>query len=167
MLRRTPKPPTDDAPDESRSAPIADVLAAGPGEPDLATLPIVGITPRRLAAVLGVLLAVWILFVFARQVSEAAAATGRAEAMVDANAAKRAAITGLERELDRIQQPRFILQQARAYGLGGSREIPFTLAPDAPPLGEHAPGSAAQRVGAEPAVSPLERWLTLLFGPAG
>jgi hypothetical protein len=166
MLRRTPKPPTDDAPDEPRSASSAEVLAAGRGEPDLATLPIVGITPRRLAAVLGVLLAVWILFVFARQVSEAAAATGRAEAMVDANAAKRAAIAGLERELDRIQQPRFILQQARAYGLGGSREIPFTLAPDAPPLGENAPGSAALRVGAPPSVSPLERWLTLLFGPA-
>ena len=165
MLRRTPKPPTDDAPDEPRSAPSADMLAAGPGEPDLATLPIVGITPRHLAAVLGVLLAVWILFVFARQVSEAAAATGRAEAMVEANAAKRADIAGLERELDRIQQPRFILQQARAYGLGGSREIPFTLDPDAPPLDANAPGSAASRVGATSSASPLERWLTLLFGP--
>jgi hypothetical protein len=167
MLRRTPKPPTDDAPDEQRSAPSADLLGVSSNEPDLATLPIVGITRRRLAAVLGVLLAVWIVFVFARQVSEAAAATGRAEAMVESNAAKRDAIAGLERELDRIQQPRFVLQQARAYGLGGSREIPFALEPNAPPLGENAPGSAALRVGAPPAVSPLERWLTLLFGPAG
>lgn len=166
MLRRTPKPPTDDAPDEPRSAPSADAIAIGPGEPDLATLPILGITPRRLAAVLGVLLAIWILFVFARQVSEAAAATGRAETMVEENAAKRAGIDGLERELDRIQQPRFILQQARAYGLGGAREIPFTLEPDAPPLGADAPGSASLRVGAPSSVSPLERWLTLLFGPS-
>ena len=167
MLRRTPKPPTDDAPDEPGSALSADVLGVGASEPDLAALPIVGITRRRVAAALGVLLAVWIVFVFARQVSEAAAATGRAEAMVGSNAAKREAIAGLERELDRIQHPRFVLQQARAYGLGGSREIPFSLEPDAPSLGENAPGSADLRVGAPPAVSPLERWLTLLFGPAG
>jgi len=169
MLRRTSKPPPDDAPDagpdEPRSAPPADVLGVAPSEPDLATLPIVGITPRRLATVLGVLLAVWIVALFARQVSEAAAATGRAEAMLEANAARRTEIAGLERELDRIQQPRFILQQARAYGLGGAREIPFTLEQDAPPLGADAPGSASLRVGAPSSVSPLERWLTLLFGP--
>jgi cell division protein FtsB len=114
---------------------------------------------------LGVLLATWIVIVFARQVSEASAATGRAEAMLAANAAKRDEIAGLERELDSIQQPRYVLQQARAYGLGGPREIPFRLGPDAPPLDANAPGSAASRVGATLSVSPLERWLTLLFGP--
>ena len=56
---------------------------------------------------------------FARQVSEASAATARAEAMVAANAAQRTEIAGLERELERIQRQRFILQQARGYGLGG------------------------------------------------
>jgi len=165
MFRRTPQRPTDDAPDEVRSPRPADVPGADTTEPDLASLPIVGITPRRLAALLGVLLATWIIIVFARQVSEAAAATGRAETMVTANAARRAEIAGLERELDRIQQPRYVLQQARAYGLGGSKEIAFRLAPGTPPLDEHAPGSAASRVGASSSVSPLERWLTLLFGP--
>ncbi len=97
--------------------------------------------------------------------SEAAAATARAEAMVEANAAKKAEIAGLEQELDRIQQPRFILQQARGYGLGGSREIPFTIAPGASPLPADAPGSAATRVGASTSTSPLDHWLTLLFGP--
>ena len=33
-------------------------------------------------------------------------------------------------------------------------------------LAADAPGSAAQRVGARVSVSPLERWLTLLFGPS-
>jgi len=165
MLRRNPQPSPDDAPDESQPPPSADVLGVHVSEPDLAALPIVGITRRRLATILGVLLAAWIVVVFARQVGEAAAATGRAEAMVMANAAKRAEIAGLEAELVRIQQQGYVLQQARAYGLGGPKEIAFTLAPGAPPLGANAPGSAALRVGAPSSVSPLERWLTLLFGP--
>jgi hypothetical protein len=45
------------------------------------------------------------------------------------------------------------------------REIPFTLADDAPPLGPDAPGSAAVRLGAvADRRSPLESWLDLLFG---
>lgn len=164
MLRRTPQP-SDDAPDATGPPRSAVVPGVGASEPDLASLPIVGITRRRLAMFIGVLLAAWIVIVFARQVSEASAATGRAEAMLAANAAKRTEIAGLERELDRIQQPRYVLQQARSYGLGGSREIPFRLAEDAPPLDDNAPGSAASRVGASSSVSPLERWLTLLFGP--
>ena len=126
---------------------------------------VVGITRRRIAIGLGVLLAAWILVVFARQVSEAAAATGRAESMLAANATKRAEIDSLEGELARIQDPHYVLQQARAYRLGDPHEIPFTLAQGAPPLGPDAPGSAALRVGASTSVSPLERWLTLLFGP--
>jgi hypothetical protein len=167
MLRRIFAPPTDDAPDDPQDRRPDDGADGSPREPDLATLPIAGITRRRLAAGLGVLLAAWIVILFARQVGEAAAATAKAEAMVAANAAKRDEITALERELGRIQHPRFVLQQARGYGLGGSREIPFTLAPGASPLPDDAPGSAARRIGAEPSASPLERWLTLLFGPGG
>ena len=86
--------------------------------------------------------------------------------MISTNAAKRAEVAGLEREFWRIQQERFVLLQARAYGLGGAREIAFTLEPGAPPLADDAPGSAALRVGAPTVASPLERWLTLLFGAA-
>jgi hypothetical protein len=166
MLRRTPQAPADDAPDATRSTAPADGLVLATGEPDLATLPIVGITRRRLAAILGLVLAVWIVLVFARQVSEASAATGRADAMIAANAARREEVAGLERELAQIQQPRFVLQQARGYGLGGTKEIPFTLAPGAPPLDANAPGSATKRVGAGSSMSPVERWLTVLFGPS-
>ena len=43
----------------------------------------------------------------------------------------------------------------------------FTLDPQAPALAADAPGSASVRLGAESArVSPLDRWLTLLFGPS-
>jgi hypothetical protein len=40
------------------------------------------------------------------------------------------------------------------------------LDPGAPPLPADAPGSAGLRVGAPTPVSPLDRWLTLLFGPS-
>ena len=92
----------------------------GPNGPDLSALPIAGITQRRVAIVLGALIAAWIVLLFARQVGEASAASGRAEAMISENAVRHAEIAGLERELDRIQQRRFILQQARAHGLGGA-----------------------------------------------
>lgn len=165
MLRRFFPTPIDDALDESDPT-ISSVAGSGSsGEPDLAALPIVGITRRRAAILLGALLAGWIIILFARQVSEASAATGRAEAMVVENAARRSENAGLERELQRIQQPRFVAQQARGYGLGSSKEIAFTLGASAPTLPPDAPGSAGTRVGARNSVSPLESWLTLLFGP--
>lgn len=136
----------------------------GPGGPDLSALPIVGITQRRMAILLGALVAAWILLLVARQVGDASAATARAEVMVADNAVRHAEIAALERELDRIQQRRYILQQARAHGLGGHNEIAFTLGPGAAPLGADAPGSAALRVGAPAPISPLESWLNLLLG---
>jgi len=171
MPRRTPHRPTDEPAqaiaDPAGPAPASDAPSERPSEPSLKALPIAGITRRRLSMVLGGVLVMWIVVIFARQVSEAAAATSRAEAMVAANAAKKAEIDSLEQELTRIQEPRYILQQARGYGLGGDHEIPFTLAPGASPLPDDAPGSAVRRVGATASGSPLEHWLTLLFGPGG
>ena len=168
MARRTAPTPNDDAPDDvPETEPSDDARRPGTGGPDLAALPVVGITRRRMATIIGALLACWIVIVFARQVGDASAATGRAEAMIASNDARRAEIGGLERELEVIQQQAFVLQQARSHGLGGPHEIAFTLAPGAPPLAADAPGSAASRVGAHSSVSPLERWLTLLFGPSG
>jgi hypothetical protein len=134
--------------------------------PDFAALPIVGITRRRVTAAIGVLLAVWIVIVFARQVGEASAATTRAEEIAASNVSLRIEIATLDRELELIARQHYVEQQARGYGLGGTREIPFTLDPDAPALALDAPGSAAVRVGAPEPVAPLERWLTLLFGPS-
>ena len=167
MFRRLFPTPTDDAPDETGSTPSPDERAPATGEPDLATLPIVGLTRRRMATLLGVALVAWVVILFARQVTDAAAATGKAEAMVAANDARRAEVAGLEHELEVIQEPAFIAQQARGYGLGSAHEIPFSLAPGASPLPSDAPGSASVRLGAPTSVSPLERWLTLLFGPSG
>src|SRR5688572_8624222 len=106
MLRRFFQTPIDDAPDEIELTTPAAAGPASSGEPNLAAVPIVGITRRRAAILLGALLAGWIVILFARQVSEASAATGRAETMVADNAARRSEIAGLERELQRIQQQR-------------------------------------------------------------
>jgi hypothetical protein len=77
-------------------------------------------------------------------------------------------VAAMERELESIGRQRFVEQEARAHGVGGVDEIAFTLAPESPPLAANAPGSAAVRLGAEVEdVSPLERWLTVLFGPSG
>ena len=168
MIRRADPSPLEDASDEAEDSGQPPVTAIfqpfGPGGPDLSALPIAGITQRRIAIVLGALIAAWIVLLFARQVGDASAASSRAEAMIVENAVRHSEIAGLERELDRIQQRRFILQQARAHGLGGHKEIAFTLDADAPPLAADAPGSAALRVGAPNTVTPLESWLSLLFG---
>ena len=166
MSRRSPSAPPDDAREDGEAAPQtqdAHLMA-----PDLAALPIVGITRRRMMILVSALLAAWIVVAFARQVGEASDAMGRAQDIASANAALRLEVAALERELELIARQRYIEQQARAYGLGGSREVPFTLANDAPPLPDDAPGSAALRVGATgDGVTPLERWLTVLFGPSG
>ncbi|MFL5668568.1 MAG: hypothetical protein ACJ77U_04205 [Chloroflexota bacterium] len=170
MLRRFFPTPTDDAPDDvdpTSSAGSPDAPAPKPGEPSLAALPIAGFTRRHMAILVGALLVSWIVFVFARQVSEAAAATSRAEAMIVSNGQRRDQVAGLERELERIADRRFVLQQARGYGLGGPHEIPFSLEAGAPSLRPDAPGSASVRLGARTSTSPLEHWLTLLFGPGG
>ena len=72
----------------------------------------------------------------------------------------------LAAELDLIQRQAYIEQAARGVGLGGPTDHPFALAPGAPALAANAPGSAAMRLGAqETPSSPLEVWLSLLFGP--
>lgn len=166
MSRRPASDPVDDAPEDDPGAPGGRDGGTAIA-PDLAALPIVGITRRRMAILMSALLAAWIVIAFARQVGEASDATARAQDIASTNAAMRIEVAALERELELIARQRYVEQQARAYGLGGSGETPFTLAPDAPPLPPDAPGSAALRVGARPdGVAPLERWLTVLFGPS-
>ena len=75
-------------------------------------------------------------------------------------------VDALERELDLIGRDRFVNQQARGYGLGGDREIAFTLDPAAPPC--PTTPQARRPCGSAPRPSgrhPLEVWLTVLFGP--
>jgi hypothetical protein len=165
MVRRMSMPSPEDPLDEAGDAAFG--RPSGAVEPDLAALPIAGLSQRKVATLLGALVAAWIIVLFARQVGDASAASARAEAMVADNAARKAQVAALDRELARIQQTHFVLLQARAHGLGARNEIAFTLDPAAPPLPSDAPGSAALRVGAPELASPLDHWLALLFGTGG
>lgn len=121
---------------------------------------------RRLATVAGLLVAAWLVIAFGRQVGAASAATDRADELRNTNAALRDDVGTLQDDLARVQDGRFVQLMGRAYGLGSEGEIPFTLEAGAPTPGPNAPGSAAVRLGARPGNgSPLDGWLSALFGP--
>lgn len=133
---------------------------------DLAGLTVAGITRRRVGWVAAAFVSVWIVVVFARQVGDATSAANRAAQMAVDNAALAGEVLALEGELDLIVQPAFVGLQARGHGLGAPREIPFTLHPSVPAPADGAPGSASVRLGADDdRRTPLESWLSLLFGP--
>jgi hypothetical protein len=167
MSRWIDPEPLDDAGPDAPGELDATLVAGDRPTVDLATLPIVGLTRRRMAMIASAMLATWIVIAFARQVAEASDAASRAQDIATGNAMLSLEVAAMERELDSIARQRFIEQQARGHGVGGADEIAFTLAADSPALAPDAPGSAAVRLGAEiEDVSPLERWLTVLFGPS-
>ncbi|HEY3522922.1 MAG TPA: hypothetical protein VGK63_04405 [Candidatus Limnocylindrales bacterium] len=126
---------------------------------------VVGITRRRVAWLLAAIVATWIVIVFARQVGEAQAASARADAIGARNAALETDVAALQGELQTIQKPAFVEQQAAANGLGRPNERPFRLAPGAAPVPAGAPGSTEVRLGGrDDTPTPLESWLELLFG---
>jgi cell division protein FtsB len=147
-----------------------DGLEGGPGVfargRDLAGLSVAGITRRRIAILLAALLSAWIVLALSRQVGEAADATSRANQLTRDNQALSAQIETLTEERALIQQQAYIEIEARAHGLGGRQEHPFSLAADAPTLAPDAPGSASAALGATASQdAPIDAWLDLLFGP--
>jgi cell division protein FtsB len=166
-------PEVDQDPSEGRSGddPTAPDTAAATPQPDgvdLAGLAIVGITRRRVAWVSATLVAVWIVVLFARQVGDAQAAANRATQLAADNAALAGEVAALQKELDLIVKPEYVGMEARGKRFGSPKEIPFTLDPSVPSPVDGAPGSASVRLGAQTdRQTPLESWLSLLFGPTG
>lgn len=144
-------------------APAVSSRAAAIG--NLSDLPVAGLTRRRVAILLGALVAAWVIVLFARQVGEASHATALATAMRVSNDELAAESAALGAELALIQRGAYIGQVARGYRLGSPEEVPFVLADDAPKLAPDAPGSAAVRLGTDPTrPTPVESWARLLFG---
>jgi cell division protein FtsB len=157
----------DDALDDDPAADPGGDASSMSLRPDLAALPIIGISRRRLAFAVAALVTAWIVIAFARQVGDASAATTRLETLESSNAQLAGRVAALRREYELIQQPEWIAQQARGYRMGTDREVPFVIADNAPPLAADAPGSASVRLGATTDTpTPLETWLSLLFGPS-
>jgi cell division protein FtsB len=148
-------------------------LASDPGpethsssRPDLTGLSVAGITRRRVGWVSASLVAAWIVVVFARQVGDAQAASNRATELAADNDALAAEVQQLQDEVGLVTRPGYVAMEARGYGLGNPREIPFTLDPSVPAPVDGAPGSASVRLGTTTEhQTPLESWLQLLFGP--
>lgn len=133
---------------------------------DLAGLSIAGITRRRVGWVAAALLSVWIVVVFARQVGDAGAAASRAAQLATDNTALAAEVTALQHEVDLVVRPEYVAIAARGHQFGVGREVAFTLDPSVPSPVDGAPGSASARLGAHvEQQTPLESWLSLLFGP--
>jgi hypothetical protein len=167
--RSTPAPPDADyaVGDPRPAAPPSVRLTGTRGPVDLPPLPIGGLTRRRMLWIAVALATVWIVIGFTRQVRDASAASAHADSLRAGNAALQDEVAALQRERDLIQRPEFIGLQARAFGLGVRHEIPFTLSPDAAPLPSDAPGSAPAALAAQSAwSSPVDAWLSVLFGPS-
>jgi len=162
----SPKPPSSVAvPESVDQVRPASSPGAGPSPVSLAGLGIAGLSRRRVGWTATVLVTIWIVISFAGQASEAARAAERAVQEQATNEALVAHVAALRDELDLVQTQRWILQQARAYGLGSKFERPFVVAPGASPLPADAPGSAVRRLGtAKQEQTPLEGWLVVLFG---
>jgi cell division protein FtsB len=168
--RSAPQPQDrqDEAPPDAEEASgdaVQPRVADEPDGVDLSSLSIAGITRRRAGWVVAALVSAWIVVVFARQAGDTAAASSRADQIARENAALAAEVAALKNELEIIERPEYVAQQARGYRVGSRQEIPFTLDPSVPDPGPDAPGSASLRVGAtEERPTPLESWLSLLFG---
>ena len=67
MVRRIAPPPPEDTPDDDETEVEGSPQApdARSGGPDLAALPIAGISQRKMAMLLGALVAAWIIVLFA------------------------------------------------------------------------------------------------------
>ena len=162
-----PKPPSSVAAPE---AIVEESAARSPGVGalpiSLAGLGIAGLSRRRVGWAVMALVTAWIVISFAGQASEAARAAERAVHEQATNEALVAHVAALRDELDLVQTQRWILQQARAYGLGSKVERPFEIAAAAPSIAPDAPGSQARRLGSvAERRSPLDAWLDALFGP--
>jgi cell division protein FtsB len=165
--RRRPAEDPDRA--DPGEAPVVDpdVDAAAPDQRvDLTGLSVAGITRRRVGWATAALVAAWIVVLFARQVGDAQAASNQATQLAADNAALAAEVGSLQDELDLIVRPQYVGLEARAHRFGSPREIPFTLDPSVAAPVDGAPGSASARLGAaSDRQTPLESWLSLLFGP--
>jgi hypothetical protein len=135
------------------------------GPAPLDEIGIAGLTRARVGLIAGVVLLGWLGIGFVGQAGNTTRAAARAEAALGVNTALEQQVAALRSEVALVAEPRWVLQQARTFGLRSGKEIPIVLAPGAPDLPADAPGSAARRIGSRTErVAPLDRWLEVLFG---
>jgi len=121
---------------------------------------------RRIHLALTVLgiVAVWLVFVFAKALSDVDHATAIHQSIATETEALQQRLDADHREQQIVQTDAFQRMQARAYGMGATGEIVFTLPLDAPSPPPITPLGAAAAKSASETVSPLDAWLGILFG---
>lgn len=123
-----------------------------------------GIGPGRsyMVVALMVIVAIWVVFMFGRALTQLNEATQRAAVVQNETVALQGRLEQAQRELELVQTDAFLSLQARGYGLGEPGERAFGLAPGAPAPPQIVPlgGETAATTGR----TPLEAWLRLLFG---
>jgi hypothetical protein len=124
---------------------------------------------RRLHFVLiGIaIVAVWLVFVFARALGDLDRATARQQAIAAEATTLALRLDADHRELELVQTDAFQSLQARAYGMGAPGEVVFSLPQDAPPPPAITPLGGSTQAAATRAAdgkTPLDAWLYILFG---
>jgi hypothetical protein len=107
-------------------------------------------------------LAVWLVVVFGRALTDVNEATQRQQVLTAESQALTQRLEAGRHELELVQTDAFQRLQARSFGMGESGELVFSLqpgTPDAPPIARLGGTGAALS-----ALSPLDAWLELLFG---
>ncbi len=111
---------------------------------------------------MALLVCAWVVVIFGRALAEANSLTARLVQEQTVNDQLLARVEAGRREIALVQTAAFLDFEARYFGMGRSGEKPFALAAGAPspppitPLGNGSPAPAAS--------TPLDDWLTLLFG---
>jgi hypothetical protein len=121
---------------------------------------------RRLHFVLlGIaIVAVWLVFVFARALGDLDRATARQQSIAAEAVTLETRLDADHRELALVQTDAFQRLQARAYGMGGPGEIVFALPQDAPAPPQVTPLGGPVPAAADESTTPLDAWLYILFG---
>jgi cell division protein FtsB len=130
----------------------------------LPPLPRPRLRPTRLGigVVVAIVVALWFVLAFARTMTQLNDATARTAAVRADNAALTQRLAAAQTEADLLQSDAYLRFAARSFGMGGPGERAFGLAPGAPSPAGIVPLGAAPT--ANVAASPLENWLSLLFG---
>ena len=125
-----------------------------------------GFRLRRLHLVLMLMaiVGVWLVFVFARALSDVDRATARQQTISPEAATLQARLDADHRELLLVQTDAFQRLQARAYGMGAPGEVVFSLPQDAPSPPPIVPLGASQPQPGSSTATALDAWLHILFG---
>jgi len=107
-----------------------------------------------------VIIALFVVLAIGRVVLDAANAAARVEALRATNAELRAKVDALAAERQLVTSPIFVEVAGRGRGYGAPNERAFGLVPGGPPPPRLLPRDDPSST--EP--SPLDAWLTLLFG---